>query len=58
MVCHLYLLQESESSSQLRFTSTTAMYDMSPFFLRQYVKEHPLDVFEVFPQLQVRAGFA
>lgn len=46
---------DSEGSALMRVTHTNsaAKYDMSPFFLRQYVKEHPLDVFEVFPQLQV-----
>ena len=46
---------DGEGTQLLRFTSanSAAKYDMSPFFLRQYVKEHPLDIFEVFPQLQV-----
>jgi E3 ubiquitin-protein ligase UBR4 len=30
---------------------TTAPPDMSPFFLRQYVKGHASDVFEAYPQL-------
>jgi len=30
---------------------TTSPPDMSPFFLRQYVKGHASDVFEPYPQL-------
>ncbi|XP_067929550.1 E3 ubiquitin-protein ligase UBR4-like [Watersipora subatra] len=44
---------ESDTGAHMRFASkSTGIFDMSPFFLKQYVKEHPMDVFEVFPQLQ------
>jgi hypothetical protein len=35
----------------LKSHMTTAPPDMSPFFLRQYVKGHASDVFEAYPQL-------
>ena len=35
----------------LRVHATSPPPDMSPFFLRQYVKGHAADVFEAYPQL-------
>jgi E3 ubiquitin-protein ligase UBR4 len=39
------------TGSLLKPHLTTAPPDMSPFFLRQYVKGHASDVFEAYPQL-------
>lgn len=39
------------SSSLLKSQPTHAPPDMSPFFLKQYVKGHAHDVFEAYPQL-------
>ncbi|KAI1305186.1 E3 ubiquitin-protein ligase UBR4 [Halotydeus destructor] len=38
-------------SALLKLHSNTSPPDMSPFFLKQYVKSHAEDVFELYPQL-------
>lgn len=41
----------SNQSATLHVQSNTSPPDMSPFFLRQYVRGHADDVFELYPQL-------
>lgn len=48
------IIEESSikvSSGLLKDQPTHAPPDMSPFFLKQYVKSHAHDVFEAYPQL-------
>lgn len=43
--------RDSSSGAVLKPHLPSSPPDMSPFFLRQYVKGHATDVFEAYPQL-------